>query len=137
MATPLQSQGLEFSAGVNFAKLSDADIQNAAQSVGMAQVIDLSYIEIHVHIRFPLVGAGPVRLNLILARRSGSTPDAGSAPPLAPWRTVPTWRERNFNRPDDAKGKGGCGGRVFARRRMSGWRLQGRGPGRVAKVSVY
>ena len=89
MATPLQSQGLEFSAGVNFAKLSDADIQNAAQSVGMAPVIDLSYIEIHVHIRFPLVGAGPGRPNLNRARRPGSTPAGGAGPGTAfSWTTA-------------------------------------------------
>lgn len=100
MATPLKGQGLEFSGGVNFAKLSGADIQNTAQSVGLnfgvdlviplgpvglnlgagwsqkgvkdaARVIDLSYIEIPVHIRFPLIGAGPVRLNLILGPTIG------------------------------------------------------------------
>jgi len=33
--------------------------------------IDLSYIEIPINLRFPLVGAGPVRLNLILGPRIG------------------------------------------------------------------
>ena len=42
--------------------------------------------------------------------------------------------DRDFNRPDDAKGKVGCGARVFAGMRKSGWWLQWRGAGRVAKA---
>ena len=101
---PVQAQGLEFSGGVNFAKLSGADIQNAAQNLGMnfgidlvipvgpiglnlgggwsqkgsevaeaasTTLLDLSYIEVPVHVRVPLVGAGPIRLNLILGPTIG------------------------------------------------------------------
>lgn len=35
------------------------------------QVIDLSYVELPLHVRFPLVGAGPIRLNLILGPTVG------------------------------------------------------------------
>jgi len=103
-AAPVQAQGLEFSGGVNFAKLSGSDIQNAAQNLGMnfgldlvipvgpiglnigggwsqkgaevaeaasSTLLDLSYIEIPVHLRLPLVGAGPIRLNLILGPTIG------------------------------------------------------------------
>lgn len=115
---PVQAQGLEFSGGVNFAKLSGADIQNAAQNLGMnfgidlvipvgpiglnlgggwsqkgsevaeaasSTLLDLSYIEVPVHVRVPLVGAGPIRLNLILGPTIGIntgcelTVDAGTA----------------------------------------------------------
>lgn len=42
------------------------------QAVGSAtEVVDLSYIELPVHLRFPLVGAGPIRLNLILGPTIG------------------------------------------------------------------
>ncbi len=101
---PLQAQGLEFSGGVNFSKLSGDDIQNAAQEAGLnlgidlviplgpvgfnigadwsqkgveetvgnaVSVIDLTYIELPLHIRFPLLGAGPVRLNLVLGPTIG------------------------------------------------------------------
>lgn len=117
-AAPARAQGLEFSGGVNFAKLSGEDITNAARNVGMnfgidlvipigpiglnlgggwsqkgtevvematSTVLDLSYIEIPVHLRFPLVGAGPIRLNLILGPTIGINTgcelslDAGSA----------------------------------------------------------
>ena len=76
---------------MNFSKLSGDDIQNAARNAGMnfavdlvipmgpvglnlgagwsqkgvedaLRVIDLSYIEVPLHIRFPLIGAGPVGL---------------------------------------------------------------------------
>jgi len=103
-AVPVRAQGLEFSGGVNFAKLSGDDISNAARNLGMnfgidlvipvgpiglnlgggwsqkgaeavemasTTVLDLSYFEIPVHLRFPLVGAGPVRLNLILGPTIG------------------------------------------------------------------
>lgn len=117
-AAPVSAQGLEFSGGVNFAKLSGADIQNAAQNLGLnfgldlvipvgpvglnvgggwsqkgaevseaasSTILDLSYIEIPVHLRLPLVGAGPIRLNLILGPTIGIntgcelTLDSGSA----------------------------------------------------------
>lgn len=105
LSTPIQAQGIEFSGGVNFAKLSSDAIQNAAQNVGMnfgvdfiiptgpiglglgfdwaqkgvetsdglvsSTVIDLSYIEIPINLRFPLIGAGPVRLNLVVGPRIG------------------------------------------------------------------
>ena len=42
------------------------------QSLGsLVSVVDLSYIELPVHVRFPLVGAGPVRLNLVLGPTLG------------------------------------------------------------------
>jgi outer membrane protein with beta-barrel domain len=42
-----------------------------ADAVANSTLIDLSYIEIPINLRFPLVGAGPVRLNLILGPRIG------------------------------------------------------------------
>lgn len=100
-AAPLKAQGLELSGGVNFASLSgdavDAAV-NAGLNLGVDfvipvgpvglnlgadwsekgvedsvadQVIDLRYVELPVHVRFPLVGAGPVRLNLILGPTIG------------------------------------------------------------------
>ena len=105
MSMPIQAQGIEFSGGVNFAKLSSDAIQNAVQNVGMnfgidfiiptgpvglglgfdwaqkgvetsdglvgSTLIDLSYIEIPINLRFPLIGAGPVRLNLVAGPRIG------------------------------------------------------------------
>ena len=94
IAPPLQAQGLEFSGGVTFSKLSGEAIQDAAQSAGVSfgvdfviplgpvalnlgadwskkgledavSAYDVSYIELPLHVRFPLVGAGPVRLCLI------------------------------------------------------------------------
>ncbi len=37
----------------------------------VTSVIDLSYIELPLHFRFPLIGAGPVRLNLVLGPTLG------------------------------------------------------------------
>jgi hypothetical protein len=96
-ASPVMGQGLEFSGGVNFAKLSGEAIDaavNAGMNFGVdlvipvgpiglnigadwsqkgveqavanaTNVVDLSYIELPLHVRLPLVGAGPIRLNLI------------------------------------------------------------------------
>lgn len=102
-ASPVMGQGLEFSGGVNFAKLS-GDAIDAAVNTGMnfgvdlvipvgpvglnigadwsqkgveeavanaTTVIDLSYIELPLHVRLPLVGAGPVRLNLVVGPTVG------------------------------------------------------------------
>jgi hypothetical protein len=104
VATRVQAQNIEFSGGVNFAKISGEAVQNAARNLGAnfgvafvipigpiglnlggdysqkgveqavgtsREIIDLSYIEIPVHLRFRLVGAGPVRLNLILGPTLG------------------------------------------------------------------
>lgn len=103
-AMPVNAQGLEFSGGVNFSKLSGDAVSAAAQNAGMnfgldvvipvgpvglnlgadwsqkgveetvgnaVSVLDLSYVELPVHVRFPLVGAGPVRLNLVLGPTIG------------------------------------------------------------------
>ncbi|MDA0313328.1 MAG: outer membrane beta-barrel protein, partial [Gemmatimonadetes bacterium] len=104
-AAPAHAQGLEFSGGVNFSKLSQKGIEDAARKVGMnfgvdfvipvgplglnlgadwsqkgvenaidavtSSSIDLSYIELPIHLRFPLVGAGPIRLNLVLGPTFG------------------------------------------------------------------
>lgn len=103
-AMPARGQGIEFSGGVNFAKLSTTAVDEAARNIGMnfgidlvlpagpvglglgldfAQkgveavdegtsiLVDLSYIEIPVNVRLPIVGAGPVRLNLIVGPRIG------------------------------------------------------------------
>ena len=117
-ALPARSQGIEFSAGVNFSKLSGSVVSDAVRDAGKtfgidlvipigpiglnlggswsqkgveqtidnaASIIDLTYIELPVHLRFPLVGAGPIRLNLILGPTLGIntgceiTPDAGVA----------------------------------------------------------
>lgn len=100
----LQAQGIEFSGGVNFAKISGDAVQNAARNLGAnlgvdlvipvgpiglnlgadwsqkgveqaigsaTEVVDLSYIELPVHLRFGLLGAGPIRLNLILGPTIG------------------------------------------------------------------
>lgn len=46
--------------------------KGAEEQIGNAvSVIDLSYVEIPVHLRFPLVGAGPIRLNLVLGPTVG------------------------------------------------------------------
>lgn len=39
--------------------------QKGVEETATNSVFDLSYIEVPVHLRFPLVGAGPIRLNLI------------------------------------------------------------------------
>lgn len=103
-ALPLQAQGLEFSAGVNFAKLSGDDIGAAARNTGMkfgfdlvipvgplglnlgadwsqkgvaqtlqaaSAVIDISYIEVPLHFRLPIVSAGPARINVVLGPTIG------------------------------------------------------------------
>ena len=51
-AAPAFAQGLEFSGGVNFAKLSGDDIQDAAQEAGLNFGIDL------------VIPVGPVGLNI-------------------------------------------------------------------------
>jgi len=40
-------------------------------ALAVLSVLDLSYVELPVHLRFPLVGAGPVRLNLVLGPTIG------------------------------------------------------------------
>jgi Outer membrane protein beta-barrel domain len=37
----------------------------------VTSVIDLSYIELPLHFRFPLIGAGPIRLNMVLGPTLG------------------------------------------------------------------
>jgi len=45
---------------------ADWSQKGVEQTVGSSlNVIDLSYIELPVHVRFPIVGAGPIRLNLV------------------------------------------------------------------------
>ena len=102
-ASPVMGQGLEFSGGVNFAKLSGEAVDaavNAGMNFGVdlvipvgpiglnigadwsqkgveqavanaINVIDLSYIDVPLHVRLPLVGAGPVRLNLVVGPTVG------------------------------------------------------------------
>lgn len=103
-AAPVRAQGLEFSAGVNMARLSGAGVVEAARNLGMnigldlvipigpiginiggdfaqmssdrmvaseAQIVDLSYIQLPLHVRLPLVGAGPLRLNVVLGPTLG------------------------------------------------------------------
>jgi hypothetical protein len=103
-AAPARAQGLEFSGGVNMAKLSGDAVADAARNLGMnigldlvipvgpiginiggdftqlssdrtvgseAQIVDLSYIQLPLHVRLPLVGAGPLRLNVVLGPTLG------------------------------------------------------------------
>ncbi|MEM7413953.1 MAG: porin family protein [Gemmatimonadota bacterium] len=44
---------------------------DAADGVADPTAIDLSYIEVPINLRLPLVGAGPIRLNLIVGPRIG------------------------------------------------------------------
>ena len=51
---------------------ADWSQEGVEQSVdNEVSVIDLSYVEVPVHLRFPIVGAGPARLNLILGPSLG------------------------------------------------------------------
>jgi len=103
-AAPVRAQGLEFSGGVNFSKLSGEAVQDAARSIGMnlavgvvipvgpigvnlggafsqkgaeqtidgvPKTVDLTYIELPFHARLPLIGAGPIRLNVVLGPTLG------------------------------------------------------------------
>jgi len=46
--------------------------KGAEQTIDDAtSVVDLSYIELPIHVRLPLIGAGPIRLNLILGPTLG------------------------------------------------------------------
>ena len=53
--------------GLDWAQKGVETGEDAATSA----LIELSYIEIPINLRFPLVGAGPVRLNLIIGPRIG------------------------------------------------------------------
>ena len=51
---------------------ADWSQEGVEQTVGNSvSVIDLSYVEVPLHVRVPLVGAGPVRLNLVLGPTLG------------------------------------------------------------------
>lgn len=51
---------------------ADWSQEGVEQSVANSlSVLDLSYIELPLHVRFPLVGAGPVRLNLVMGPTLG------------------------------------------------------------------
>lgn len=52
--------------GLDFAKKGVEAVDDAS-----SVLVDLSYIEIPVNLRLPIVGAGPIRLNLILGPRIG------------------------------------------------------------------
>lgn len=56
--------------GVN---LGGAFSQKGAEQIvdGVTEVVDLSYIELPFHARLPLIGAGPIRLNLVLGPTLG------------------------------------------------------------------
>jgi hypothetical protein len=58
--------------GLNLgADWSQRGVERAAAGAGSASIIDLSYIELPLHFRFPLIGAGPIRLNMILGPTLG------------------------------------------------------------------
>jgi hypothetical protein len=61
---PVGPIGLNLGAGWS-QKGAEETVQNSVN------VIDLSYVEVPVHVRLPLAGAGPVRLNLVLGPTIG------------------------------------------------------------------
>jgi hypothetical protein len=58
--------------GLNLgADWSQKGMERAAAGATSASIVDLSYIELPLHFRFPLIGAGPIRLNMILGPTLG------------------------------------------------------------------
>lgn len=69
---------------------------DAADGVADPTVIDLSYIEVPINLRFPLVGAGPVRLNLILGPRIGINTGCEISIDASPFSECEVADEGNF-----------------------------------------
>ncbi len=142
-ALPLQAQGIEFSGGVNFAKLSGDDIGTAARNTGMkfgldfvipigplglnlgadwsqkgvaqtiqaaSAIVDLSYIELPLHFRLPIVSAGPARINLVLGPTVGINTGCDIKIDLAAATTCADAAQGGFNAKRlDWSGTGGLG----------------------------
>lgn len=66
LVLPLGPIGLNL--GADWSQKGVEGLIGDAQSTS---IIDLTYIELPIHLRFPLVGAGPVRLNLVLGPTIG------------------------------------------------------------------